>query len=153
MPAPRPITVARDSNGRLHAYEAGAIRIPVNRAGYARDRELLAALRRFYIVDVGETVGTWVLRGMAHPDRAIAPRDEAFVGRMIDHDIAMAAKAPRYVETRTVGGEVIRRHGPFAPDAPALSHAWLAEMTAAETHNRMRGPSDRGRQRVFKVPA
>lgn len=91
------VTIGTDCNGRFNAYESDGTRIPLNRTGYASADRTVAALRRFYVVAPGATpgvtLGGWTLSGMAHPDRAIAPRDEAFVGRMIDHDIACEAKA------------------------------------------------------------
>lgn len=171
-------------------HEADGTVIPLNAKGYQTGHGAFAALRRFYALGDSLSEGVWPIRGMAHPDREIAPRDEAFVGRMIDHDLAQDAKAkaahrealarseaefqanegaaseifrrgpvndaqnaPWYVECRTLRGDVVRRHGPFAYGSEGLSNAYHSEMSAAQGHNRSRRHDDESCQRIFRFAA
>jgi hypothetical protein len=169
--------------GSFHWIEADGTRLPLNRAGYSKHANALKALARFYAhrtprhsANCGMSIE---ITGLAHPNREIAPRDAAFVDRMCDHDAAMTAKARKaapapesaplppieaetvpqafsdrwYVECRTLRGDVVRRHGPFAYGSADLSNAYHAEECAAHGHNRSRRHDDESCQRVFRFSA
>jgi hypothetical protein len=117
----RTISIRLNSAGLRNAFEADGTRIPLNRNGYARTGALLDALSRYYVVKATDTLDTFTLHGQAHPDRVISQRDEAFVSRMITHDIAAEAAAHRTnlaiaaIESGLVASGAI--------DAPATCHA------------------------------
>lgn len=55
------------------------------------------------------------------------------------------------VETRTLAGDVVRRHGPFPRNSGQFSDVYHSEMSAALGHNRMRRHDDPSCQRVHIV--
>lgn len=64
-----------------------------------------------------------------------------------------AEARPWFVECRTLAGDVVRRHGPFAYGSAELADAYHAEECATLGHNRMRRHDDESCQRVFRFAA
>ena len=89
----RTVTVIRNAEGVFQAREADGTVIPLNRMGYRTQAGAVAALRRFYLLDVAPCASRWIITGEANPDGDIADRDRAFISRMLDHEIATEDKA------------------------------------------------------------
>jgi hypothetical protein len=81
-----------------------------------------------------------------------APAPEA--APVVEPAASVQAEArPWFVECRTLAGDVVRRHGPFAYGSADLANAYHAEECAALGHNRMRRHDDESCQRVFRFAA
>lgn len=93
-------------------------------------------------VDIIPTMEGFILR--AHGELA---RDAT--GRTLRFEDAQDAEAyfgqmpPQFVVARTMRGEVVRRHGPFAPGSAELASTLEHERLAADMHNRGRDFADK----------
>jgi hypothetical protein len=85
----------------------------------------------------------------AHPRNACSYR---YLCAPSVRTLAHHAKAEScYVETRTLAGDVVRRHGPFPRESRQFSDAYHSEMSAGLGHNRSRRHDDPSCQRVYIV--